>query len=71
MRLPSTMHGACTTLTVVAPFFRASQMQVLAQRVQQRGAIVDLETRAFPLTVNDTLDGSGHVISCRLSYCST
>ncbi len=43
MRRPSTMHRAGAALAVVAALLGAGQVQVLAQRVEQRGARVELE----------------------------
>ncbi len=53
-------HSACTALTMVASLFRASQMQMLAQSVEQRGAVVDFDTAALPIDFQRYFGGYGH-----------
>ena len=52
-------HGAGAALALVAALLAAGEMQVLAQRVEQRGPRVEFELRGLPFTVNDTLAMDG------------
>ena len=51
MRRPSTMHRAGAALAVVAALLGAGQVQVLAQRVEQGGARVELERAGLAVDV--------------------
>ena len=48
-------HRTRTALTLVAPFFRARQMQMFPKRIQYRRATVD--SQAVLLVVDDEVDG--------------
>ena len=47
-------HRAGAALAVVAALLGAGEMQVLAQRIEQRGAGVDLQRTDWPFTVKET-----------------
>ena len=52
-------HRAGAALAVVAALLGAGQVQMLAQRVEQRGARVELELVRLPFTVKDTFASDG------------
>ena len=56
---PVDHHRAGAALAVIAALLGAGEMQVLAQRVEQRGPRVEFERVALPFTVKDTLDMAG------------
>src|SRR5690242_3871075 len=49
---------ACAALTVIAPFLRSGEVQMLAQRVEQRHACVEVEMRGP--TVDGEVDADRH-----------
>jgi hypothetical protein len=42
-------HGACATLAVIATFFCAGEMQLLAQKIEERGARIQRELVLFSI----------------------
>lgn len=51
-------HGAGAALSVVAAFFRASKLQMLAQQIEQRRARIDLQGVRCPINLEMKI---GHV----------
>ena len=47
-------HGAGAALALIAALLGAGEMEVLAQRVQQRGARIELKLARWPFTVKET-----------------